>query len=119
MAARRAGGRLRGARRQLKWLNSSVNLTAEDLKDLDVGIVGHRRKLLDAIAVLRTGADAKAPTPSSTPLPTAPVAAWEKNKSGCSRQRCAGCQDEAQCMVTISYAACERCGDQPNRRGER
>ena len=26
------------------------NLTAEDLKDLGVGIVGHRRKLLDAIA---------------------------------------------------------------------
>ena len=29
------------------------NLTAEDLKDLGVGIVGHRRKLLDAIADLR------------------------------------------------------------------
>jgi hypothetical protein len=25
-------------------------LTAEDLKDLDVSIVGHRRKILDAIA---------------------------------------------------------------------
>ena len=30
-----------------------LNLTAEDLKDLGVGIVGHRRKLLDAIATLR------------------------------------------------------------------
>ena len=29
------------------------NLTAEDLKDLGVSIVGHRRKLLDAIAALR------------------------------------------------------------------
>jgi hypothetical protein len=29
-------------------------LTAEDLKDLGVGIVGHRRKLLNAIAALRT-----------------------------------------------------------------
>ena len=29
------------------------SLTAEDLKDLGVGIVGHRRKLLDAIATLR------------------------------------------------------------------
>jgi hypothetical protein len=29
------------------------NLTAEDLKDLGVGLVGHRRKLLDAIAALR------------------------------------------------------------------
>ncbi len=37
------------------------NLTAEDLKDLGVGIVGHRRKLLDAIAALRTDASAKAP----------------------------------------------------------
>jgi hypothetical protein len=30
------------------------SLTAEDLKDLGVGIVGHRRKLLDAIAILRS-----------------------------------------------------------------
>ena len=46
------------------------NLTAEDLKDLGVGIVGHRRKLLDAIAVLRAYASAKAPTaeaPSTLP----------------------------------------------------
>jgi class 3 adenylate cyclase len=42
---------------------------------MGIGIVGHRRMLLDAIAVLRTGADAKAPPPSSTPLPTAPIAA--------------------------------------------
>ena len=27
------------------------NLTAEDLKDMGIGIVGHRRMLLDAIAV--------------------------------------------------------------------
>jgi class 3 adenylate cyclase len=32
------------------------NLTAEDLKDLGVGIVGHRRRLLDAIASLRADA---------------------------------------------------------------
>jgi hypothetical protein len=38
------------------------SLTAEDLKELGVGILGHRRKLLDAIAALR--ADANAP-----PLP--------------------------------------------------
>ena len=30
-----------------------ASLTAEDLKDLGVGIVGHRRKLLDAIANLQ------------------------------------------------------------------
>src|ERR1700746_2614084 len=52
------------------------NLTAEDLKDLGVSIVGHRRKLLDAIAALRTNAGAKAPpsdaastTPSATVSP--------------------------------------------------
>jgi class 3 adenylate cyclase len=36
------------------------NLTAEDLKDLGVSIVGHRRKILDAIATLRTDAGDKA-----------------------------------------------------------
>jgi class 3 adenylate cyclase/predicted ATPase len=44
-------------------------LTAEDLKDLGVGFVGHRRKLLDAIAALR--AQVSAPTP---PLSDAPLA---------------------------------------------
>ena len=33
------------------------NLTAEDLKDLGVGLVGHRRKMLGAIAVLRANAE--------------------------------------------------------------
>src|SRR6202049_3183123 len=37
------------------------SLTAEDLKDLGVGFVGDRRKLLDAIAAVR--AEASAPTP--------------------------------------------------------
>jgi hypothetical protein len=42
-------------------------ITAEDLKDLGVEIVGHRRKLLNAVAALRTDAGAKQPiteTPS-------------------------------------------------------
>src|SRR5712691_4074322 len=50
------------------------SLTAEDLKDLGVGIVGHRRKVLDAITALRTDATAKDPSgdavsspPSATP----------------------------------------------------
>jgi class 3 adenylate cyclase/predicted ATPase len=34
-----------------------LRLTAEDLKDLGVGMVGHRRKLLDAIAELRADAE--------------------------------------------------------------
>jgi class 3 adenylate cyclase len=41
------------------------NLTAEDLKDLGVAIVGHRRKLLDAIAALRGDASAKAQPPET------------------------------------------------------
>jgi class 3 adenylate cyclase len=44
-------------------------LTAEDLKDLGVGFVGHRRKLLDAIASLRS--EASAPTPSLSDAPPA------------------------------------------------
>ena len=36
------------------------NLTAEDLKELGVTALGHRRKLLDAIAALRADASAKA-----------------------------------------------------------
>jgi SAM domain (Sterile alpha motif) len=44
-------------------------LTAEDLKDLGVGLVGHRRTLLDAIAVL--GGDANAKEPPSEALPHA------------------------------------------------
>src|SRR5262249_10525177 len=44
-----------------EWVLPS--LTAEDLKDLGVGLVGHRRKLLDAIAALR--AEASEPTPLS------------------------------------------------------
>ena len=37
------------------------NLTAEDLKDMGVSIVGHRRMLLDAIALLRADGSTKAP----------------------------------------------------------
>jgi class 3 adenylate cyclase len=37
------------------------SLTAEDLKDLGVELIGHRRKLLEAIAALR--AEAAAPSP--------------------------------------------------------
>jgi class 3 adenylate cyclase len=43
------------------------SLTAEDLKDLGVGIVGHRRKLLDAIAVLRADVNTKAAQTGTLP----------------------------------------------------
>jgi hypothetical protein len=48
-------------------------LTAEDLKDLGVGLVGHRRTLLDAIAALRGDKNEKEP-PSEAP-PHAPASA--------------------------------------------
>jgi SAM domain (Sterile alpha motif). len=57
------------------------NLTAEDLRDLGVGSIGHRRKLLDAIALLRGDAEAKAKARrlkllrSLSPLKTPPSAA--------------------------------------------
>ena len=41
------------------------NLTAEDLKDMGVGIIGHRRVLLDAIAVLRADGVAKVSPPEA------------------------------------------------------
>jgi SAM domain (Sterile alpha motif) len=53
-------------------------LTAEDLKDLGVGMVGHRRMLLDAIAVLRTEPNLKtlpsAPASATPPTPAGPAA---------------------------------------------
>ncbi|MGB6540676.1 MAG: adenylate/guanylate cyclase domain-containing protein, partial [Xanthobacteraceae bacterium] len=48
-----------------------LRLTAEDLKDLGVGLVGHRRTLLDAVAALR--GDGK--EPPSQALPHAPALA--------------------------------------------
>jgi hypothetical protein len=43
------------------------SLTVEDLKDLGVGAVGHRRKLLDAIAVLRAEASPAAERTDASP----------------------------------------------------
>jgi SAM domain (Sterile alpha motif) len=45
------------------------SLTAEDLKDLGIGTVGHRRKLLDAIALLRTETITTAPPAEAAPKP--------------------------------------------------
>jgi class 3 adenylate cyclase len=54
------------------------NLTAEDLKELGVSALGHRRKLLDAIAALRSDANVQAPSATAAPArpsATAPTAA--------------------------------------------
>jgi class 3 adenylate cyclase/predicted ATPase len=47
-------------------------LTAEDLKELGVSALGHRRKLLDAIAALRTDTGGTASSAEAFPAPTAP-----------------------------------------------
>jgi class 3 adenylate cyclase len=48
-------------------VNESVlpKLTQEDLREIGVGPVGHRRLILDAIATLRAGTDAKAAPPEA------------------------------------------------------
>jgi class 3 adenylate cyclase len=53
------------------------NLTAEDLKDLGVSVVGHRRKLLDAIAALRTDAGTKAPSSDAATTSSIPTVSPE------------------------------------------
>ena len=47
------------------------SLTAEDLKDLGVNLVGHRRRLLDAIAALGTEAPAATVTARHPQVPSA------------------------------------------------
>ena len=50
------------------------NLTAEDLKELGVTALGHRRKLLDAIAALRNDASGKTPSVDAATTSSAPSA---------------------------------------------
>jgi class 3 adenylate cyclase len=56
-------------------------VTAEDLKDLGVDVVGHRRKLLNAIAALRTDAGAEQPiTKSPSKVETRPQESGERRQ---------------------------------------
>jgi class 3 adenylate cyclase len=48
------------------------SLTAEDLKDLGIGSIGHRRKLLDAAALLRAETTTKAPVAEASLTPSKP-----------------------------------------------
>jgi class 3 adenylate cyclase len=54
------------------------SLTAEDLKELGVAALGHRRKLLDAIAALRTDAGGKA---ASADAATSPPSAHPEDRA--------------------------------------
>jgi class 3 adenylate cyclase/predicted ATPase len=53
------------------------NLTAEDLKELGVASLGHRRKLLDAIAALRNDRSAQGPSSDLKTAQAAPSASPE------------------------------------------
>jgi hypothetical protein len=53
---------------------SLPSLTAEDLKELGVAALGHRRILLDAIAALRNDASAQGPSSDLKTAPAAPSA---------------------------------------------
>ena len=57
-----------------------LSLTAEDLKELGVGILGHRRKLLDAIAALRANESAKVPPTDTPPTVGSPRDAAERRQ---------------------------------------
>ena len=48
------------------------NLTQEDLKEIGVSSVGHRRTLLEAIAALRTDVSGKGPSAESAPAAPSP-----------------------------------------------
>jgi len=54
------------------------NLTAEDLKELGVTALGHRRKLLDAIAALRNNASGKTPSTDAATASSAPSVSPEE-----------------------------------------
>ena len=50
------------------------SLTAEDLKEIGVGLVGHRRMLLEAIAAMRADGSGKPPSTGTAPPSTVPTA---------------------------------------------
>jgi class 3 adenylate cyclase len=58
-----------------------ASLTAEDLKDLGISVVGHRRALLNAIADLRSAKDSQAPSAAfETTAPPSKEAAAERRQ---------------------------------------
>ena len=73
-------------------VNESVlpKLTQEDLKEIGVGPVGHRRIILDAIAALRTGADAKSPPPDAPSTVPKPAQDTAESPSHCDVLRLGG-----------------------------
>jgi hypothetical protein len=58
-----------------------LRLTADDLRELGATSIGHRRRLLDAIAALTEGAPKPAAIPAA-PLPNPPPRARERRREG-------------------------------------
>ena len=90
------------------------NLTGEDLKELGVSTVGHRRRLLDAIAALRTG------TPSTheaavTTLPAGPESEHTGVAPNAERRQLTVmfCDSSAQprWRLALIRKICERCSE--------
>src|SRR3984957_15503574 len=73
------------------------SLTAEDLKDLGVGIVGHRRKLLDAIAAFRPDATSKDPSRDAV---SSPPSATPEDRAG--RRQVTGMFSVLLCSTAVS-----------------
>jgi SAM domain (Sterile alpha motif) len=69
------------------------SLTAEDLKEIGVGPVGHRRTLLEAIAALRADASGKAPSVDAATTSSAPS---ERPEDRAERGRVWSCKQEHQ-----------------------
>jgi hypothetical protein len=57
-------------------------LTAEDLKDLGVTVVGHRRRLLDGIAALHAAGAPATPTGEMPPAPSGGAAPTSGDRQG-------------------------------------
>ena len=62
-------------------------LTAEDLKDLGVASVGHRRKLLDAISRLQSAPEPPAPSTEVSPSDSSPPAPLPKGSEVAAERR--------------------------------
>jgi len=79
-----------------------ATLTAEDLKDLGVKIIGHRRKLMNAIAALAKDSNSVSPSPQKNEQSTdsghgvtstdAPDATTQKKRSRASPLDCDVCR---------------------------
>jgi hypothetical protein len=87
-------------------LTRREDLTAEDLKELGVASLGHRRKLLDAIAALRTNASGKAPSADEATASSPPSVSPE--------DRAERRQVTVHEQAAADHAACGR----PSRRRE-